>query len=68
MTFEVRIDESSCVAHGACVDIAPEVFELDDVAAVVAPGPDALVLAAAESCPSTAIVLLDRTSGEQVYP
>ncbi len=32
MSYLVEIDESACAAHGDCVDIAPEVFESDDVA------------------------------------
>ena len=35
MTYLVRIDERACAAHGDCVDLAPEVFELDDVARVI---------------------------------
>ena len=35
MTLTVIIDEAACAAHGDCVDVAPEVFVLDDVARVV---------------------------------
>jgi ferredoxin len=68
MTYLVEIDESACAAHGDCVDLAPEVFELDDVARVIGTGPDELLLAAAEGCPSTAIRILDERGVEQIYP
>ena len=43
-------------------------FEVDDVARVIGTGPDELLLAAAEICPSTAILIVDRQTGEQVFP
>jgi ferredoxin len=68
MTYTVEIDEDACSAHGDCADLAPEVFEVDDVARVIGAGPDELLLAAAEVCPSTAIRIVDRDTREQVYP
>lgn len=68
MTYTVQIDARACAAHGDCVQLAPDVFELDDVARVVGTGPDELLLEAAEACPSAAIVLTDPATGEQVYP
>ena len=68
MTYTVQIDSRACAAHGDCVAIAPSVFQLDDIAQVIGDGPDDLLLAAAEGCPSAAIMLIDAASGEQVYP
>lgn len=68
MTYLVEIDEGACAAHGDCVDIAPDVFELGDVAHVVGSGPDDLLMAAAEACPSTAIRLIDSEAEAPVYP
>ena len=68
MSYIVEIDEDACAAHGDCVDLAPEVFALDDVAHVIGTGPDEVLLAAAEACPSTAIRIVDPGSDEQVYP
>jgi len=68
MTYTVQIDARACAAHGDCVDTAPGVFELDDVARVVGTGADELLLAAAEACPSAAILLIDASTGDQVYP
>lgn len=68
MTYLVEIDAGACAAHGDCVDIAPEVFALEDIARVVGAGPDELMLAAAEACPSVAIRVLDAATNEPVYP
>jgi ferredoxin len=68
MSYSVEVDDTACAAHGDCVELAPEIFALEDVAVVIGSGPDELALAAAEACPSTAIRLLDADTGEQVYP
>ncbi len=68
MTYSVEIDEGACAAHGDCVDQAPEVFQLDDVAQVIGSGPAEMLLAAAEACPSAAIRILDADTGVLVYP
>ena len=68
MTLLVEIDELACAAHGDCVDAAPEVFELDEVAHVIGTAPDEVLLAAAEACPSAAIRVIDARTGEQMYP
>jgi ferredoxin len=68
MAFVPRIDEAACAGHGDCVEIAPQVFELDDIAKVIGTGPPQLILDAAESCPSAAISVFDDETGEQVYP
>jgi ferredoxin len=67
MSYTVTIDAGACAAHGDCEVIAPEVFAIEDVAVVVGPGPDELMLAAAQACPSVAIVLAD-SDGNRVYP
>lgn len=68
MTLQPLVDANACSAHGDCVDIAPEIFRLDDVAVVIGTGPDDLMTAAAEACPSSAITLVDADTQEQVYP
>lgn len=68
MSYTVEIDDAACAAHGDCVDVAPEVFALDDVARVVGTGTDEVLLAAAEACPSVAIRVLDAATGELIYP
>ena len=68
MTYIAHIDPSACAVHGDCADLAPEVFEIADVATVIGTGPDELMLEAARICPSTAIRITDRDTREQVYP
>jgi ferredoxin len=68
MSYLVEIDEDACAAHGDCVEVAPNVFELDDIVRVIGTGPDELLLAAAEACPSTAIRIIDAQVDEQLYP
>lgn len=68
MRYVPQVDENVCAAHGDCVDLAPEVFELNDTAHVIGDGPAELIMAAAEACPSVAIIVVDADSGEQIYP
>lgn len=68
MPYLATIDAAACAAHGDCEAIAPEVFALEDVAVVVDTGPDELMLAAAQACPSVAIVITDGDSGRRVFP
>ncbi len=68
MSLHIQIDNDACLAHGDCAVVAPDVFVVDDVAKVVADAPDDVLLAAAQACPSVAIVLTDAETGEQVYP
>lgn len=68
MTLVPTIDAGACAAHGDCVDVAPTVFALTgEVADVIGTASDDLLMAAAEACPSVAIILTDDT-GTQVYP
>jgi ferredoxin len=68
MTYLIEVDEAACAAHGDCVDVAPDVFELGDFAQVVGTADDEILLRAAEACPSTAIRVIDQRTGQQVYP
>ncbi len=68
MTLVATVNADACSAHGDCEDLAPEIFRLDGVAQIVGAGPDDLMLAAAEACPSIAITIVDRDTGEQLYP
>ncbi len=49
MAYLAEIDEAACAAHGDCVDVAPDVFVLGDVAEVIGTGPDEVLVAAAEA-------------------
>ena len=68
MSYRPIVDEAACAGHGDCVEVAPEVFRMDDVAEVISIGPDDLILKAAKSCPSVAISVIDDSTGEQIDP
>jgi ferredoxin len=68
MSYIPVVDPNECSAHGDCVEIAPQVFRLDDTAVVIGHGPYELLLEAAEACPAVAISIVDQESGETVYP
>jgi ferredoxin len=67
MTLTPRVDELACAGHGDCAVVAPDVFEIEDIAIVVGTGSDDVIMEAARACPSTAIAVYDE-SGAQVYP
>jgi ferredoxin len=63
------IDAGACIAQGDCAEIAPEIFEVGEVTVrVVGEGDPELLLAAAEACPTGAIMVIDADSGDQVFP
>ena len=68
MSYLVEIDDEACAAHGDCVDLAPEVFELGEVAVVIGTGPDGLLMDVAEACPSAAIRIVDAETNALLYP
>lgn len=68
MSLIPSVDPNECSAHGDCVEIAPQVFRLDDAAVVIGAGPEDLILEAAEACPAVAISVIDSETGETVYP
>jgi ferredoxin len=68
MSLTPKIDELACAGHGDCAVVAPDVFEVDDIATVIGTGPDDVILEAARACPSVAIAVFDDATGEQVYP
>ena len=70
--FTVRIDRHLCVGFGDCVELAPDVFELDGEGIAVVRGEAAPVarehlVAACQSCPVDALVVLD-AAGVQLAP
>jgi ferredoxin len=60
--YAIQIDRSLCSGFGACADLAPEIFEVDDgglVAVRVGTSADPAVLDAAAACPMAAITVLE---------
>ena len=70
--LRVWVDHGACVGNGTCLTIAPAVFvhNADRQSEVADPAGDtaAKILAAAESCPVSAIHVEDAQSGESLFP
>jgi ferredoxin len=66
MTLLPRIDEYACCAHRDCAAVAPDLFQVDEIAVVTGDGPDEFVLKAARACPAMAIEVVDADTGEPV--
>lgn len=70
--LNIKIDCEECIGDGACVDAAPDTFDMDDdsKAFVKESFSDTKedILAAAESCPLDIITVEDAESGESLYP
>lgn len=68
---KIVIDRDLCIAAISCIAVAETTFQLDDESKVVAIDPnaadDATLTAAAESCPTKAILLFDK-AGTKVCP
>jgi ferredoxin len=65
---KVHIDRDACLAYGDCAELAPEAFEVDDVARLVGSAPIGKLVEAARACPAEAITLIDAETGEQLAP
>jgi ferredoxin len=60
--YRIEIDRSLCSGFGACAELAPDVFEVDDgglVSLRVGTSDDAAVLEAADACPMGAISIVE---------
>ena len=71
MAYRVEVDRKLCVSVASCVTIADKTFELDKegIAVVKKQNGDAddLILQAAQSCPTTAIIVYDE-KGNKIHP
>ncbi|MEP6577138.1 MAG: DnaJ domain-containing protein [Nitrososphaerota archaeon] len=74
--FHIIVEPSLCMAFGSCERLAPKVFVVEKEKLI---NPKAIVksetgadfetiLAAAQTCPTKAIVIIDRYTGEQIFP
>jgi len=71
--FRIEIDKDACVGDGLCVEEACNTFKMadgEDTVEVADPAGDEpeVILSAAQSCPTEAIILYDIKSNEKVYP
>ena len=65
------VDDTRCVRSGTCVAVARELFALGAQRAEFVPASsddDALVIEAAESCPTEAIAVHDAGTGASIFP
>jgi len=68
---KVIIDRDLCIGAASCIAVSATTFKLDDENKAVVMDPDAAsdeeLIMAAESCPTKAIILVDKL-GKQIYP
>ena len=61
------VDRKVCYSYGVCVDMLPEVFEMDEqgisVVRVAGPSPLSELIEAAEQCPMEAIAVVTINGG-----
>ncbi len=74
--YQIIVEPSLCLAFGSCETLAPKVFVVEKNRRI---NPKAIVksetgadfetiLDAAKTCPTKAIIIIDRYSGELIYP
>jgi ferredoxin len=70
--YKLEVDRDACIGDGLCADEAPGTFEMDDEDKAVIINEDGdspeTILEAAQACPSDAIIVYDKESGEKVWP
>jgi curved DNA-binding protein CbpA len=74
--IQITIEPTLCMAFGSCETLAPNVFVVDKDKMInpkatlkSGTGDDfEAILAAAQTCPTKAIIIRDRYTGEQIYP
>ena len=70
--YKVEVINDKCIGAASCVAIAPQVFQLDEknIAYILDENgnSDDEKLLAAQSCPTSAIIVTDTETGQQVWP
>lgn len=70
--YQVSVINDKCISAASCVAIAPGVFDLDEegIARVISQdgNDDETKLLAAQSCPTSAVIVIDTETGKQVWP
>ena len=70
-SWHVEVDRATCMGTGTCTVIAARHFALVDGRAEVTDStvsPDDVIIDAADSCPSEAILVRDARSGKLIAP
>lgn len=70
--FSIMVDANVCIACGLCVELAPKIFESDEqmkskVLENAEIDPE-ILMKAAQSCPTGAIIVIDNETGEKLWP
>ena len=74
--FKIIVEPSLCMAFGSCEILAPNVFHIETnkminpKAFVISETADKFesILDAAQTCPTKAIIIIDRYTGKQIFP
>jgi ferredoxin len=70
--YRIEINREECTGDCVCLEEAPNTFELDEEGIVKVINPDGdspdEIYAAAEACPTEAIILYDAETGERLWP
>ena len=70
--LKITVIRDECIGDGACCSDAPGTFEMDDenIAIIKNPVTDdrETILEAARNCPTEAIVVEDKETGEKLFP
>ncbi len=69
---KIVVDRKACIGAATCIVVAPDAFELDNTNIAVTKSnahlmDDDTLLMAAQSCPTSAIILYDE-NGNQIFP
>lgn len=68
---KIIINRNLCIGAASCVAVSAKTYKLDDENKAVVIDPNAAsdeeLIMAAQSCPTKAIILLDK-EGKQIYP
>ncbi|HET7643099.1 MAG TPA: DnaJ domain-containing protein [Nitrososphaeraceae archaeon] len=74
--FKIIVEPSLCMAFGSCAILAPHVFHIESnkminpKAIVISETADKFesILDAAQTCPTKAIIIIDKHTGKQIFP
>lgn len=74
--FKIIVEPSLCMAFGSCEILAPNVFQVETnkiinpKAVVISETEDNFesILDAAQTCPTKAIIIIDKHTGKQIFP
>jgi ferredoxin len=70
--LKIEVDRDACIGDGACCADAPNTFELDDedkaIVSEASTDSRETILEAAQNCPTDAIIVDDKETGERLYP